>query len=93
MVWSGACSKGLSPLVIFQNGTVDHNRYINKVLSVALKYGNSIFWHDWTFQQDGAKPHFHEKTKKWCANNFPSFIQRDHWPPNIPDLNPLDYCL
>ena len=34
-----------------------------------------------------------KKTQEWCANNFPSFIQRDHWPPNSPDLNPLDYCL
>ena len=32
MVWLGACSKGLSLLVIFENGTVDHNHYINEVL-------------------------------------------------------------
>ena len=93
MVWLGACSKGLSPLVIFENGTVDHNHYINEVFPVALKYGNSIFGNDWTFQQDGANAHFHEKSKKWYANNFPSFIQRSHWPPNSSDLNPLDYCL
>ena len=93
MVWLGTCSKRLSPLVIFENGTVDHNRYINKVLLVALNYGNSIFGNDWTFQQDDAKPHFHEKTEECCANNFPSFIDRDHWPRNSPDSNPLDYCL
>ena len=49
MVWLGACSKGLSPLVIFENGTVDHNCYVNEVLPVALKYGNSIFGNDWIF--------------------------------------------
>ena len=64
MVWLGACSKGLSPLVIFENETVDHNRYINEVLSVALKYGNCIFENDWTFQHDGATLHFHEKTEE-----------------------------
>ena len=37
IVWLGPYSKELSPLVIFDNGTVDHNRYINEVLSVALK--------------------------------------------------------
>ena len=42
MVWLGACSKGLLALVIFENGIVDHNRYINEVLPVALKYWNSI---------------------------------------------------
>ena len=93
IVWLGACSKGFSPLVIFENGTVDHNRCINEVLPVALKYGNGIFGNDWTFQQDGAKPHFHGKTQEWCANNFLSFIDRNHWPPNNPDLNPLEYCL
>ena len=74
MVSLGACSKGLSPLLIFENETVDHNRYINEVLPVALKYGNSIFGNDWIFQQDGAKAFFHEKTQEWCANNFSSFI-------------------
>ena len=93
MVWVGVCSQGLSPLVIFENETVDYNRYINEVLPVALKYGNSIFENDWTFRQDDAKAHFHEKTEEWCSNNFLSFIQRNHWPPNSPDLNSLDYCL
>ena len=63
MVWLGACSKGLSPLVIFEHGMVDYNRYINEVLPAALKYGNSIFGNDWIFQQDGAKAHFHEKAQ------------------------------
>ena len=26
-------------------------------------------------------------------DNFPSFIDKDHWPPNSPALNPLDYCI
>ena len=78
MAWFGVCSKGFLPLVIFENETVDHNRYIYEVLPFALKYGNSIFENDWTSQQNGAKPHVHEKTQEWCANNFPSFIHRDH---------------
>ena len=79
--------------MIVENGTVDHNRYINEVLPVALKYENSTFGNDWTLQQDGAQPHFHGKSQEWCANNFPSFIGRDHRSPNIPALNPLDCCL
>ena len=42
MTWLGACCKGLSPLVIFENETVDHNRYINEMLPVALQYENRI---------------------------------------------------
>ena len=93
IVWFGAWSKRLFSLVIFGNGIVDYNRYINEVLPVALKYGNSIFGNDWTFQQDGAKLHFHEKTQEWCVNNFSSFIDRDHWLPISPDFNSLDDCL
>ncbi len=93
MVWLAVCSKGVSPLVIFEKGTVDHDRYIREVLPVALKFGNDMFGNGWIFQQDGAKPHIHAKSQEWCANNFPSFIDKDHWPPNSPDLNPLDYCI
>ena len=93
MVWLGVCSEGISPLVIFEKGTVDHARYIKEVLPVALKFGNDTFGNDWTFQQDGAKPHIHAKSQEWCNSNFPSSIDKDHWPPNSPDLNPLDYCV
>lgn len=93
MVWLGVCSKGVSPLVVFEKGTVDHARYIKEVLPVALKFGNDSFGKDWTFQQDGARPHIHAKSQEWCAEHFPSFIDKDHWPPNSPDLNPLDYCI
>ncbi|CAF3942807.1 unnamed protein product, partial [Rotaria magnacalcarata] len=36
MVWLGVCSNGVTPLVIFDPGTVDHAEYIQKVLPVAL---------------------------------------------------------
>ena len=64
MVWLGACSKGITPLVSLDDGTVDHNYYIKKVLPVALKYGNRVFGDDWIFQQDGAMPHQHYRTQK-----------------------------
>ena len=66
MVWLGACFKGITPLVILDEGTVDHTVYIKKVLPVALKYGNETFGRDWVFQQDGTKPHSHYLTQQWC---------------------------
>ena len=66
MIWLGACSKGITPLVILDEGTVDHTVYIKKVLPFALKYGNETFGPDWIFQQDGAKPHLHHLTQHWC---------------------------
>lgn len=93
MVWLAVCSKGVSPIVIFDEGTINHDRYIREVLPVALKYGNKTLGTNWTFQQDGAMPHVHQITQQWCKDNFPSFIDKDHWPPNSPDLNPLDYSI
>ena len=63
------------------------------MLPVALKYGNEMFGDDWTFQQDGATSHMHHLTQQWCHDNFPSFIDKNHRPPNSPDLNPLDYSI
>ena len=93
MMWLGACSKGISPLVIFEEGTVDHARYIKKMISVALKYGNKVFSNDWTFQQDGATAHIHQLTQEWCQDHLPSFIDKNCCPSNGSELNPLDYSI
>ena len=91
IVWLGACAKDTTFLVIFNEGIVDHAVYIEKVLPVALKYGNQILGSDCIFQQDGAKPHSHYLTQQWYRDNFPTFINSENWPPYSPDLNPLDY--
>ena len=72
---------------------MDHRRYIDEILPVALKYGNEGFGDNWTFQRDGVKPHMRASTQEWCQMNFPSFIDKDHWLPNSPDLNSLDYSI
>jgi len=89
MVWLGACCNGTSPLVISEEGTLDHARCIDEVLHVVLKYGNKTFGDEWTFQQDVTKPHIHHLTQEWCRNNFPSFINEDHRSAHNPDLNLL----
>ena len=43
------------------------------------------------FQQDGATSHTSNKAQNWCRKNFDEFLDKDHWPPNSPDLSPLDY--
>ena len=62
MIWIGICSKGVFPLMIFEDETMNHNRYIEEVLLVTLKFGNDMFVNDWTFQQDNAKAHIHAKS-------------------------------
>ena len=70
-------SKGLTPLMILDEGTVDHSCYIKNVLSVALKHGNEVFGDKWIFQQDGTHPHRHPLKQEWCRNNFSAFIDKD----------------
>ncbi|CAF4141363.1 unnamed protein product, partial [Rotaria magnacalcarata] len=93
MVWLGACSARLKPLVILDKTFVNHELYIKDVLPIALKFGNKMLGDNWTYQRVGATPHTHVLTQEWCAQHFPSFILKDRWPTNSPDLNPLGYCI
>ena len=94
MVWLDACAKGLTTRVIFENGTMDPEVYINEVLPIALEYDDKMSGSNWTYQQDGAKPHIHHLTEEWRAKHFHDFIFKKRCPPpNSPDLCPLDYSL
>ena len=78
MIWLGVYSKGVSSLVIFEDGTMDHDRYIKEVLPVAPKFGKDIFGTDWTFQQDSAKAYIHTKSQEWCVKHLPCFMDKDY---------------
>jgi transposase len=43
------------------------------------------------FQQDGAPSHRAYETVEMLRRETPSFIPPSLWPPNSPDLNPVDY--
>ncbi|XP_014776542.1 uncharacterized protein LOC106873612 [Octopus bimaculoides] len=43
------------------------------------------------FQQDSAPSHKAQMTQEWMAGNLHDHITTKIWPPNSPDLNPLDY--
>jgi len=43
------------------------------------------------FQQDGAPAHTANVAQDWIATNCIEFVGKDEWPPNLPDLNPMDY--
>jgi len=46
--------------------------------------------HKWTLQHDGASVHTARKTME---KEKIDFIEPDIWPPNSPDLNPVDYAV
>jgi len=47
---------------------------------------------DYVFQQDGAPAHTAKVVQKWMHDNM-SFWPKTFWPPQSPDLNPLDYSI
>ena len=62
MVWLAVRSESVAPLVLFEKKTLDHHRYINEVLPpIAVRYGNSKFENNRTFQQDNRTAHTHQE--------------------------------
>ena len=92
-VWLGTRSKGISPLVIFEESALDHAWYIKEVVPMAFKYGNKVFGSDWTLQRDRVTVHIHQLTEQWCQDRFPPFIDKGRRPPKNLDLNPLNYSI
>lgn len=45
----------------------------------------------YVFQQDSAPAHRAHATLQFLQQKVPDFISPDLWPPNSPDLNPVDY--
>ena len=49
---------------------MDHRRYIDEILPVALKYDNEGFGDNWTSQQNGTKPHMHSLNSRMVPDEF-----------------------
>ena len=49
------------------------------------------YWDYFTFQQDRAPAHRARETVELLKVETPDFIPSNLWPPNGPDLNPVDY--
>ena len=48
---------------------------------------------DFVFQEDGATSHHAKWTVQFLQQNVTNFIEPSVWPPNSPDLNPVDYAV
>lgn len=96
MVWAGICASGKTPLVfIDRNVKINAACYQQKVLRDVLEpwsaqhFGAGGF----TLQQDWAPSHSAKSTIAVCRELFPGFWDKDVWPPNSPDLNPMDFSV
>ena len=93
---SVAVSKlGKTDLVFVQPGAkINSVYYCENVLEQGLLPDiRRISNNDFVFQQDGAPAHRSRHTVAYLRSHVPEFIEPENWPPNSPDLNPVDYSV
>ena len=90
---------GLTPLhFIPQGARMNSEYYIDNILSKIVKpafdrisnAGNITEKKNGIFQQDGARCHTSATTIRMLNENIPAYIQPADWPPNSPDLFPIE---
>lgn len=91
---SVAVSKlGRTDLIFVDPGVKIDGNYYRQVLlaNEMLPAIRHISGDCYVFQQDSAPAHRARKTVEFLRRETPNFISPDQWPPNSPDLNPVDY--
>ena len=94
MVLAVVSSEGdVMPPFIFEKGVKLNSDVYIDVLSTVVKplMDEVAKGRPYVFQQDSAPCHASKKTQAWLLENVHSHWSPDLWPPNSPDLNPLDY--
>ena len=93
MVWSGISASGKTPLLfIDKNVKINSKVYQKEILKKAV-----VPWKrnhlNFIFQQDWAPAHRAKTTIQFLETKIGSFLTKDLWPTNSPDLNPLDFSV
>ena len=94
MVSAGVCGNGRGRLhFVAEKAKVNAEYYTTALLPELMNDCHNLLGNDFTFQQDGAPAHTARQAQQFLENECPDLIGKDQWPPNSPDLNPLDYCV
>lgn len=93
MVWGGVSASGKTPLFFIDKGVkINAKVYQDEILTKAVlpwkqNHLNMIF------QQDWAPAHAAKTTIRFIETKVGSFLTKDLYPSNSPDLNPLDFSV
>jgi hypothetical protein len=94
MVSVGVSALGRTSIHFVDPGVKINGQYYRDVLLMqGLLPDIRTFSDYYTFQQDGAPAHRARETVDLLGNETPDFIPPTLWPPNSPDLNPVDYSI
>lgn len=92
MVSVGVSALGRTAIHFVEPGVKVNGQYYRDVLLMQELLPDIRTFSDYyTFQQDGAPAHRARETVELLVNETPDFIPPSLWPPNSPDLNPVDY--
>ncbi|XP_011863807.1 PREDICTED: uncharacterized protein LOC105559817 [Vollenhovia emeryi] len=93
-VLSVVSSEGdVMPPHFFQKGeTITKEVYLEVLRTVVKPWMETVACRrSYIFQQDGVPAHTSHLVQNWLSDNIDMFWSKDFWPPDSPDLNPLDY--
>ena len=93
MVSLAVSKLGCTGLIFVEPGVKVNGAYYRDVLlqKEMLPAIRSVAGELFIFQQDSAPAHRARETVLLLEREIPRFISPDLWPPNSPDLNPVDY--
>ena len=88
-----SCKGDVIPPHFFREGLrLNSDAYVELLITVVKPWitrvanGRPCVW-----KQDSTTCHTSGKIIKWLLANFSDYIIPNVWPPNSPDLNPIDY--
>jgi len=95
MVSVGVSLLGYTNLIFIDPGVKINGSYYGDTLlrQQLLPAIHSVSGDFFTFQQDSAPAHRVRETVALLSAEIPDFISPQDWPPNSPDLNPVDYAI
>ena len=95
MVSDGVSKLWKTSIVFADKGVkVDAKYYQDHLLAVLILKMSDLADDDhYVFMQDGARAHTAKTTLEYLNKNVAEYIEPSSWPPNSPDLNPVDYFI
>ena len=93
LVWCAMSSERIYGPYFFE-GTVNQHCYHRMLIDFFWPKVVREDYKKYYFQQDGASSHTAKKDQNYLRSKFgEKFMDKNRWPPRLPDLNPFDSYL